>query len=118
MRQVTLLILAVLPMLPLAASAQSQERAKPKGTEVIDTVPSPSKVQAGKPLVEPVVTTRQVGGDTIQEYRLKGRLYKQVVKPSKGPVYTLIDEKGEGKFTRVDGPDAKIAVPMWVLLEW
>lgn len=118
MRQVTLLVFAVLSMLPLAAAAQSQERAKPKGTEVIDTVPSPSKVKAGQPLIEPVVTTRQAGGDTIQEYRLKGRLYKQVVKPSKGPVYTLIDEKGEGKFTRVDGPDAKIAVPMWVLIDW
>jgi hypothetical protein len=49
---------------------------------------------------------------------LKGKLYKMRVLPRDGKPYLLIDEKGEGKFTRVDGPEPKIAVPMWVLIEW
>jgi hypothetical protein len=40
------------------------------------------------------------------------------VQPPKGAAYYLIDEKGEGKFTRVDGPDAKISIPMWVIMTW
>ena len=58
------------------------------------------------------------GTDSIDEYRIGGRLYKQRVQPASGPAYYLIDEKGEGKFTRVDGPDLKTAIPMWVLLTW
>ena len=29
-----------------------------------------------------------------------------------------IDEKGEGKTTRVDGPDVKLSVPMGLLFTW
>ncbi|MEI6737883.1 MAG: DUF2782 domain-containing protein [Pseudomonadota bacterium] len=64
------------------------------------------------------VTTRSEGDITVTEFRLKGQLYKMVVKPAKGPAYTLIDEKGEGKFVRMGEVDTKISVPMWVLLSW
>ena len=64
------------------------------------------------------MTTRQSGTDTIEEYRIGGRMYKQRVQPAAGPAYFLIDEKGEGKFIRVDGPDLKVSVPMWVLFSW
>jgi Protein of unknown function (DUF2782) len=111
------LLFVLIAAAPLVALAQSQERPKPKGTEVIDTVPSPSKVKAGEPLLDNVIT-RKSGGETIQEYRIKGKLYKQRVQPESGPAYYLVDEKGEGKWTRVDGPDTKISVPMWVVAEW
>lgn len=111
-------LVALIAAAPLAVVAQSQERPKPKGTEVIDTVPSPSKVKAGESLLDGVVTTRKSGTDTIQEFRIKGKLYKQRVQPESGPAYYLVDEKGEGKWTRVDGPDTKISVPMWVVAEW
>lgn len=102
----------------LPAFAQSQPHARPKDLTVVDQVPPPPKVKEGQSLLEPVVTTRTENGDTIHEYRIRGKLYQQRVQPAKGPAYYLIDEKGEGKFSRVDGPEVKLSVPMWVVKEW
>ncbi|MBL8512371.1 MAG: DUF2782 domain-containing protein [Betaproteobacteria bacterium] len=114
------------------ALAQSTERPKPKGTEVVDKVLPPPVVKDYQPKVTakgdtvvkdgkeiaPQVTIRKEGDTTIEEYRQGGKLYKQRVTPLGGASYILIDEKGEGKFTRVDGPDVKLNVPMWVLFTW
>jgi hypothetical protein len=105
----------------LPALAQSQARPRPKNLQAVEDVPAPPEVKEAKeanPAREFQVTTRKSGTDTIDEYRLGGRLYKQRVQPAAGPAYYLIDEKGEGKFTRVDGPDVKLSVPMWVLFTW
>lgn len=115
----------------LCAAAQSTARPPPKGSEVVDRIPPPPAVKDYTPPApvkdakvvdpkqpQPDVTVRKDGDNTIEEYRIRGKLYKQRVTPGKGPAYTLIDEKGEGKFTRVDGPDLKYAVPMWVLVTW
>lgn len=89
--------------------------------EVIDTVELPTLPQ-GKTRLDferdSVVSTRTTDTETITEYRLKGQLYKMVVKPASGAAYTLVDEKGEGKFVRVDGLGTRVAVPMWVLFSW
>ncbi len=114
------------------ALAQSTERAKPKGTEVVDKVLPPPVVKEYQPKVTakgdtvvkdgkeiaPEVTIRKEGDTTIEEFRQGGKLYKQRITPGSGAAYILIDEKGEGKFTRVDGPDLKLNVPMWVLFTW
>ncbi len=105
----------------LPAFAQSQARPIPKEAKVVDELASPPQVKdskdaKGKP--EPTITTRKEGSVTVSEYRVRGKLYQQKFQPESGPAYYLIDEKGDGKFTRVDGPDLKASVPMWVLLEW
>ncbi len=115
MRIFSILIVA---MFAFSAIAQSPARPRPKDLTVVEDIPSPPDVKATDASKEEKVTTRQSGSDTIEEYRLGGRLYKQRIQPASGPAYYLIDEKGEGKFTRVDGPDLKIAVPMWVILFW
>ena len=112
------LIIFLAAALSLPALAQSQARPLPKDVQVIEDLAAPPKVKDDKNLPQPQITTRQSGGDTIDEYRIKGKLYQQRIQPAKGPAYYLIDDKGEGKFTRVDGPEPKISVPMWVLLEW
>ncbi len=108
----------IITTLAFPAAAQSQKRATPKDVQVVEDVPSPPIVKDYDPVKDIKVTKRQSGTDTIEEYRLGGRLYRQRIQPASGPAYELIDEKGEGKFVRVDGPDLKIAVPMWVLLSW
>ena len=113
-----ILIFMLLASLSLPALAQSQARPRPKDVQVVEDFAAPPKVKDDKSIPEPVVTTRKAGSDTIYEYRIQGRLYQQKVQPATGPAYYLIDEKGEGKFTRIDGPDVKFTVPMWVLLEW
>ena len=102
----------------LPAAAGNAARPKPKDLQVIDDVPPPPRIDDSKKAPEPKITTRKVGNDTIQEYRMNGKLYQQRIQPANGPAYYLIDEKGEGKFARVDGPDVKYSLPMWVLLEW
>lgn len=123
MRAPTLLIIAALSLsasvlVSLPAFAQSTAHPKPKDLQVVDDVPAPPRIKEGLPMPEPVVTTRKDGENTVEEFRIGGKLYQQRVQPPKGPAYYLIDEKGEGKFTRVDGPDAKISIPMWVIMTW
>ena len=108
----------IITTLAFPVAAQSQKRPTPKDLQVVEDVPSPPIVKDYDPARDIKVTKRQSGTDMIEEYRLGGRLYKQRIQPASGSAYELIDEKGEGKFVRVDGPDLKIAVPMWVLLSW
>ena len=113
-----LLAILITAFLALPAWAQSTAHPRPKDLKVIDDVPPPPEVKDADLLKDVKVTTHLSGSDTIEEYRLGGRLYKQRIQPASGPAYYLVDEKGEGKFTRVDGPDLKAAIPMWVLLTW
>ena len=108
----------IIASLAFPALAQSQARPRPKDLQPVEDVLPPPEVKEVDPSKDIKVTTRQSGTDSIDEYRIGGRLYKQRVQPASGPAYYLIDEKGEGKFTRVDGPDLKTAIPMWVLLTW
>lgn len=66
--------------------------------------------------IEPQVTIRKREGNTVEEYRINGRLYKVTVTPEHGVPYTLIDQQGDGTFTVLDAPGApKLSVPMWVI---
>lgn len=113
-----LFAILIVSMFAISTMAQSPTRPRPKDLTVVEDIPSPPEVKATDASKEEKVTTRKSGTDTIEEYRLGGKLYKQRIQPAVGPAYYLVDEKGEGKFTRVDGPDLKIAVPMWVILSW
>ena len=113
-----LLMVAVIGVtLATAAFAQTKEHPKPKDLQVIEEVPPPPKVQYA-PTPEAKVTTTQKGADTVEEYRINGKLYKMRITPAKGPAYFLVDPKGDGNFIRADGPDSKIATPTWVIKEW
>jgi hypothetical protein len=132
MKTMVSLMVCALLFASAESNAQSTEREKPKGTEVIDKVLPPPVVKEYQPKVTakgdavikdgkeiaPEVTVKKEGDTTIEEYRQGGKLYKQRITPGSGAAYILIDEKGEGKFTRVDGPDVKLNVPMWVLFTW
>ena len=108
----------IITTLTIPAFAQSQARPRPKDLQAVEDVPPPPEVKEAVPSKEPQSTTRKSGTDTIEEWKVGGRVYKQRIQPASGPAYYLIDEKGEGKFTRVDGPDLKIAVPTWVIFTW
>ena len=101
------------------AFAQSGARARPPGTMPLDEPPPPPPIVEADPALEPQVTVRNEGGQTIQEYRMAGRLYMQRVTPSHGRPYVLIDQRGDGTFTRQEHPlDGSLRVPQWVLLEF
>jgi hypothetical protein len=108
-----------------AALAQSTERPKPPGTRPLEELPPPPALPPPAPgekpdiAVQPDVTVRKEGPNTIEEYRIHGKLYMMKVTPAHGHPYVLMDNKGDGTFMRQDNPlDQGIRVPQWVLWEF
>lgn len=65
--------------------------------------------------LEPQVTIIKRGEDQVEEFRMGGRLYKIKVTPPHGVPYYLVDERGDGTFSRYDIRDSNVRVPMWVI---
>ena len=99
------------------AQPTSTERPKPP-TVPLEDVPPPPPMITTKPEPEPQVTTRNEEGETIQEYRINNKLYMMRVTPKHGAPYVLMDQKGDGTFTRLDSPitEGNLRVPQWVLM--
>ena len=96
--------------LPVAAQTQPKPNLQP--------VPEPPPPPPGFELdtaLEPQVTILKRGTDTVEEYRIGGRLYMIKVTPARGAPYYMIDHKGDGRFSRQDGLDSGIRPPMWVI---
>ena len=113
------LVAALAACLALAAEspAASVARPRPPGAIPLDEAPPPPPLEDDPNELKPVVTERVEGDRTIQEYRINGRLYMQRVTPKAGRPYVLVDNKGDGTFTRQDNTlDNGVRVPQWVLL--
>ena len=105
------------------AAAQSTERPRPAGPKPLQELPPPPALPPAQPgdapELQPEVTTRKEGPNTIEEYRIRGKLYMMKVTPPHGRPYVLMDNKGDGTFMRQDNPlDQGIRVPQWVLMEF
>jgi hypothetical protein len=103
------------------AAAQVGHAAKPSGLALIeqfDLPPLPAGKTASDFVRATEVVTRKTADETITEYRFNGKAFKLVVKPNKGAAYTLVDEKGDGKFVRQGELGGRISVPMWLLFSW
>lgn len=113
------IIAALLSVLAMDAMAQSAARARPPGTVPLDEAPPPPAMVEADPALEPQVTTRKDGEDSIQEYRVRGKVYMQRVTTRSGRSYVLLDHKGDGNFTKQDNTlDNGVRVPQWVLAEF
>jgi len=107
-----LTILLLSAALPVAAAD------RPANLQPIPEPPLPPLGFELDPALEPQVTILKRGTDTVEEYRVGGKLYMLKVIPSHGRPYYLIDEKGDGRMTRQDSLDSGIRVPMWVIHSW
>ncbi|MBS4097264.1 MAG: DUF2782 domain-containing protein [Sulfuricella sp.] len=88
---------------------------KPKDLQPLPEVPPPpAGVDLDQPL-EPQVTITKRGEDTVQEYRIGGKLYMLKVTPPHGKSYYLIDNRGDGQFARQESLDSGVRVPLWVI---
>lgn len=67
---------------------------------------------------EPEIRIRSEGDTTYEEYRREGRVYMIRVKPRIGPPYYLIDNTGEGRFLRHDGPLPNNAPAQWRIYQF
>jgi hypothetical protein len=112
-------LLPILAALLLAAALPvAAQQGKPP---VLQPVPEPPPPPQGHELdsaIEPQVTILKRGTDTVEEYRIGGRLYMVKVTPPHGKPYYMVDHKGDGTFTRHDNYDSGIRPPMWVIFRF
>jgi hypothetical protein len=117
--KVWLAIALVASVAALDAPAQSTARPLPPGAVPLEEAPPPPQLAEDPDAIQPQVTTRTEGGQKIEEYRIRGKLYMQKITPAHGRAYVLMDHKGDGTFTRQDNTlDNGVRVPQWVLLEF
>src|SRR5262245_19198434 len=92
-------------LVPVAAQSPADRPlptpAAPKGKPPagkLQPLPEPPPPPAGMeldPTLEPQVTIRRSPKETVEEYRIRGRLYMIKVTPSHGVPYYLVDEGGK-----------------------
>ncbi|MEP6702873.1 MAG: DUF2782 domain-containing protein [Betaproteobacteria bacterium] len=112
-RRLTILLLA---STIVASGAFAQKR--PAGLQPLPEPPEPppGALQAAQAAETPQVTTRKQDGDSVEEFRVGGRVVMIRVTPARGLPYILTDPKGDGSFSqRRDSLDVPLSVPMWVL---
>ena len=105
----------------LAASVPlwAEEAAPPASEEV--TIPQAQPTQGQPPSVVPGsdVVIIQHKDETVEEYRIGGRVYMIKVQPGKGVPYYLVDTDGDGKLeTHYNDLTENIVIPQWVLFRW
>jgi hypothetical protein len=103
----------------LPTDTPAQRKPAPAGkTPALQPLPEPPPPPPGlepDPALEPQVTIQRRGIDTVEEFRMNGRLYMVKVTPAHGVPYYLIDSVGRGEFVRYDNYDARTRPPMWVI---
>lgn len=102
-----LLYLLLLSGISVAARAEKPPQ------ETLEPLPPPVVDNSGEN--EPEVTITKKTEQTIEEYRVGGRLYMIKVTPKVGPPYYLVDDKGDGKFARQESLDSGFRPPRWVI---
>lgn len=109
-RLLSLLAFACLATPLFALSAQAAD------TKPLPADPPPPPAMAPvDDSAEPQVTIKQRENDTVEEYRVNGKLYMIKVIPTHGAPYFLVDEQGTGNFVRKESNDSGVRVPMWVI---
>ena len=105
------LLLAV--VLPVAA-----QQARPPDLQPLPAPPPPPAGYEPDPALEPERSVIVRPTETVEEYRLNGRLYMIKVTPKIGKPYYLVDNIGNGKFVRHDDYDTGLRPPSWVIFQW
>lgn len=84
----------------------------------LEPLPPPAVSHAAQeegPDDEPEVTITKESEQTVEEYRVGGKLYMIKITPKHGVPYYLIDEQGDGKFVRQESLDSGVRVPRWII---
>ncbi len=77
--------------------------------------PPPPPMSTGDAIDAPEVKIIKQKDQTIEEYRIGGKLYMIKVTPKYGPPYYLVDDRGDGKFARQESLDSGFRVPRWII---
>src|SRR5512146_628332 len=105
-------LLSFLLLSGLSLSAFAQQPVPPN-LEPLSPPPAFDAQEA--PADEPEVTITTEKEQTVEEYRANGKLYMIKITPKHGVPYYLIDDRGDGKFSRQESLDSGLRVPRWVI---
>src|SRR6185503_12012099 len=86
--------------LALPAAAQTTGGKPPPVLQPAPEPPPPPPGLELDPALEPQVTILKRGTDTVEEYRIGGKLYMIKVIPARGVPYYMVDREGDGKLVR------------------
>ena len=85
----------------------------------LEPLPPPPAFDAGPadaaPGDAPEVTITREAEQTVEEYRAGGKLYMIKITPKHGVPYYLVDDLGDGKFSRQESLDSGLRVPRWII---
>ncbi len=96
--------------------AQAQTRPRPPNLQPVPEPPPPPKGFELDSTLEPQITIVKRGNETVEEYRMGGKLYMMKVTPAGGGTpYFLVDNHGDGTFARQNAHDTGLRPPMWVI---
>ncbi len=101
----------------VSLSAAAQKTAPPKLEPLPEPPPLPPEI-AGDPELEPQITIIRRQTETIEEYRVNGRLTMVKVTPKTGRPYYLVADGTDGSFVRRDSLDTGLKVPLWLLFSF
>lgn len=105
----------------VAKTAADKAKATKPEPKAADTRGMPPDVQASADATElPVVTVRQQGSDTIEEYRKHGKLYFVRVLSKTGPPKYYVDNRTDVPPTmrQVSGPSGVVQPVYFKLFQW
>ncbi len=80
----------------------------------LQALPPPS-LAANDAVDEPQVTITKQTEQTVEEYRVGGKLYMIKITPKVGKPYYLVDDRGDGKFSRQESLDSGLRPPRWTI---
>lgn len=111
-----LLVLCVLPALVMAA-----DKPRPADLQPLEEAQSPPNTldnpNADDSVLEPQITIRKKGTETVEEYRINGELYMMKITPAHGVAYYMHKEDQNGGWLN-DGPNKPLSVPKWVIFRF
>jgi hypothetical protein len=103
--------LIILLLLSVCSVAAFAEQTAPRKLEPLPPPPVINNSTDGEP--EVTITKEKVV--TVEEYRVGGRLYMIKIIPKVGKPYYLVDDRGDGKFSRQESLDSGVRPPQWVI---
>lgn len=108
-------LITALALITLTAPILAQQQA-------LEPIPAPPPPPPGMldedDNFEPEVTILKRGEDTVEEFRVRGRLYMVKVTPPHGVPYFLVDQTGNGTLVPTHSALPPVSVPMWVIRSW
>ena len=117
MRNLSATVFAALAV-SLALTAAAQKAPPPPKLEPLPEPPPPPAEIANDPELEPQITIVRRENETVEEYRVQGRLTMVKVTPRHGRPYYLVADGANGTFIRRDSLDTGLRVPLWVLFSF